>query len=389
MNHYFADFHIHIGRTASNRPVKITAAKTLTVENIIDFSKRVKGMDMIGIIDCHVPETFLQLKEYIAKEEAVELDEGGLFFSNGITLMIGSELEIYDENCHGPIHVLVFFPLLKNMEHFSEWLSHRVKNIALSTQRIYENGRVIQQVVKDLDGLFIPAHIFTPFKSLYGKGVKKSLTEVFDPEKIDAVELGLSSDTEMAEEVAELVSYSFLTNSDAHSLEKIAREYQILQLAKPTFSEWKKAIKEEAGRKIIANYGLDPRLGKYYFTSCEKCQHPLTDEKQKICQNCGNDSFTKGVFQRIQELSNERFTKQRKRPPYIHQVPLQFIPKLGPKTLQKLRERFKTDMNIIHHTSKEELLELVPRQIVEKIIQARAGELSISLGGAGRYGKIE
>ena len=55
-----------------------------------------------------------------------------------------------------------------------------------------------------------------------GRGVKTSLTEVFIPEYIDAIELGLSSDTNMADGIAELHSYSFLSNSDAHSLGKIA-----------------------------------------------------------------------------------------------------------------------------------------------------------------------
>ena len=56
-----------------------------------------------------------------------------------------------------------------------------------------------QKKVQDMGGLFIPAHIFTPHKSLYGKGVKSSLTEVFDPSMIDAVELGLSCDTAVSQ----------------------------------------------------------------------------------------------------------------------------------------------------------------------------------------------
>ena len=83
-------------------------------------------------------------------------------------------------------------------------MSGHVKNITLSSQRIYCDGRTLQKTVKSLGGLFIPAHVFTPFKSLYGKGVRSSLTEVFDPELIDAIELGLSSDTEMVKDIEEL-----------------------------------------------------------------------------------------------------------------------------------------------------------------------------------------
>lgn len=34
MYEIFADLHIHIGRTKNNKPIKITAAKSLNFENI-------------------------------------------------------------------------------------------------------------------------------------------------------------------------------------------------------------------------------------------------------------------------------------------------------------------------------------------------------------------
>lgn len=391
MNEYFVDLHIHLGRTKANKPVKITAANTLTLKNIIPFAKEVKGMDMIGIIDCHVPEIIEEIRQLIAQKEAFEQEEGGIVFGNGLVLLLGTEIEIDDEHSLGPIHVLVFFPFLQQMSVFSEWLAARVKNITLSTQRIYESGRIVQEKVKALDGLFIPAHIFTPYKSLYGKGVKTSLAEVFHPKLIDAVELGLSSDTEMAQNIAELARYPFLSNSDAHSLEKIAREYQIVRMKNPTFIELKKALQNKEGRKIVRNYGLDPRLGKYFFTCCERCGRPIDEKKPDCCKVCGHSVFVKGVYQRIKELSGKegKRTSLYGRPPYIHQVPLQFIPKLGPKRLEKLRERFGTDMNIIHEAAKEDLEQIVPEEVSENILLARIGKLSIQSGGAGRYGKVE
>ena len=75
----------------------------------------------------------------------------------------------------------------------------------------------------------------------------------------------------MADQIKELHDYTFVTNSDAHSLAKIAREYQVIAMKEPTFLELKKALKNEDGRKIIANYGLDPLLGKYHKTVCAEC----------------------------------------------------------------------------------------------------------------------
>ncbi|NSL50437.1 endonuclease Q family protein [Calidifontibacillus erzurumensis] len=388
MNKYFADLHIHIGRTKSGKPVKITGAKSLTLSNILYEASFIKGMDMIGVIDCHVPEVLQELVDLIDKGSVELLKGGGLRYAN-VTLILGSEIEVYDDHCKGPMHVLAFFPTIDLMETFSKWLAERVKNINLSTQRMYDTGKNLQRKVKELGGLFIPAHVFTPFKSLYGSSAHVSLTEILNPDWIDAIELGLSSDTEMADQLMELHSYTFLSNSDAHSLGKIAREYQAILMEEPTFEELAMALHEKNGRKILANYGLDPRLGKYHRTSCEKCFTLLDDAEN--CPACGHKRATKGVFERLQELKNAqgKFVENRKiRPPYIHQVPLEFIPKLGPKTMDKLRAHFGTEMNIIHHVSEQELKKIVSPTIAHMIIQARKGELALASGGGGHYGKV-
>lgn len=389
MNEYFVDLHIHIGRTKSGRPVKITGAKSLTIENILYEASFIKGMDMIGVIDCHVPEVLQELRNLIEEGKVSEQKGGGLRFSN-VTLLLGTEIEVHDEFCNGPLHVLAYFPTIAIMRDFSNWLAERMKNITLSTQRIYETGKTLQEKVKELGGLFIPAHVFTPFKSLYGVGVKASLTEILHPDLIDGIELGLSSNTGMADQLNELHQYTFLSNSDAHSLGKIAREYQAIRMENPTFEELEMALNGTCGRQIIANYGLDPRLGKYHRTTCAKCFTRIEDEDE-CCPSCGHHGTTKGVFERLQELKEAQevvHEKVRTRPPYIHQVPLDFIPKLGPKTLAKLRDYFGTEMNIIHYVPEEELRKIVSPAIAAMIVQARKGELSVTAGGGGRYGKV-
>lgn len=384
---FFADMHIHIGATRSGRPVKITGSRSLTLSNILYEAKHKKGMDMIGIIDCHSPEVLEELKEMKENGSLTEQNGGGLSVE-GLTLIPGTEIEINDEQCKGPIHVLVYMPDLMQMENLSRWLAERMKNINLSSQRMYGSAKELQQYVKQSGGLFIPAHIFTPFKSLYGKGVISSLKEVFDPELIDAVELGLSSNTEMAACLSELSPYTFLSNSDAHSLEKIAREYQMLALNKPSFDEFKLALQEKEGRRVIANYGLNPYLGKYYNTVCEKCLHAFDYNREKNCKQCGSRKFIKGVHDRIKELQSSKTPSSNERPPYIHQFPLEFIPGLGPKTLIKLREAFGTDMDIIHSAPRERLNQIIKPALADAILSARSGDLSIQMGGGGTYGKI-
>ncbi len=393
-NKYYMDLHIHIGRTRSGRPVKITASNQLTLSNVLEESLVRKGLSIVGVIDSHSPEVLEELEELLDTGYARELTGGGLSYLDQITLILGTELEIYDENSIGPIHVLCFFPTIELMTVFSNWCKTRMKNIHLSSQRIYVSGKELQKQVLALNGWFIPAHVFTPFKSLFGKGVNISLEEVFDFNDIHAMELGLSSNTQMAEKLLEMQYFPFLTNSDAHSTAKIGREHQIVQLNEPSFKELTLALKNEADRGIIRNIGLDPRLGKYYRTICKVCE---TQAVNGECPN-GHDQtkIIKGVSERIDDLAlkqsslvmNKRKEEKVIHPPYIHQVPLDFIPGCGAKTMDKLLSNFQTEMKILHEVSGEELLAVVPENIANKILAARAGKLMIKEGGAGKYGKI-
>ncbi len=384
LSSYFADLHIHIGRDMFNKPVKITGAKSLTLSNILIEASRHKGMDLVGVIDSHVPAVQSELRELIADRGARPLAGGGIQYER-TTLILGSEVEVYDSLCQGPMHVLCFFPDLESMKAFTEWLKERVTNIHLSSQRYYGTAKQLQYKVKELAGLFIPAHVFTPFKSLYGKGVKRSLTEVLDHDLIDGIELGLSSDTKMADRIEELHPFSFLTNSDAHSLAKIGREYQKMHLESPSFRELSWALHQIGGRKITANYGMNPLLGKYHESVCLNCTEPV--EEGTICENCGSDKWVKGVADRIGELADADTYPSR--PPYVHQVPLEYLPSLGPKTLEKLLSVFGTEMNILHHASKQALKEVVSEKLAEAIITMREGNLQAVPGGGGKYGKVK
>lgn len=385
LNAYFADMHIHIGRDMYNKPVKITGAKSLTLTNILKEASRNKGIQMIGVIDSHAPAVQQEIKKLIEAGDAKELAEGGIRFEQ-VTLLLGSEIEVYDELCKGPIHVLCYFPTLVQIEKFSEWLTTKMKNITLSSQRYYGTAKALQYKVKELNGIFIPAHVFTPFKSMYGKGVEQSLREVFDPDLIDGIELGLSSDTDMADQIEELHDYTFVSNSDAHSLAKIAREYQEILMKEPSFQEFYWALHQVNGRKITRNFGMSPQLGKYYTTVCNNCLEPLTTET-KQCPACGSNKIIKGVYDRIQELSGAD-AELTERPPYLYQVPLEYLPKLGPKTFEKLLQHFQTEMNVIHNISLEELKDVVPEKLANTIIQMREGKMQIKAGGGGRYGRI-
>lgn len=389
MNDYYVDLHIHIGRTESGRPVKISGSRNLTFYNIAHESATRKGIDMIGIIDCHSPSVQAEIMAYLHNGEMVELSGGGIQYRD-CTIILGSEIEVRDPGC-GPTHLLAYLPNLTSMQDFTKWMSGFMKNIELSSQRLYVTSRELQHEVWSRGGMMIPAHIFTPYKSVYGSGSSR-IADMLELNGLAAVELGLSSDTYMASYLSELDHFAFVTNSDAHSLQKIGREYNQMRMVEPSFQELVKALAFQDGRSILGNYGLNPQLGKYHRTFCAQCDAILDEVQISIsrCLNCGSHRIVRGVMDRILALADrETPLIMPHRPPYHNQIPLEFIPGLGKKKLEQLLGHFGTEMNVLHHISLEDLSSNVGTEIAENILKARDGKLQVDVGGGGRYGRIQ
>lgn len=395
MYEVFADLHIHIGRSESGKPIKITAAKSLNFANIAKECADRKGINICGIIDCASPYVIEDIENFLKTGDAYELKDGGIIYKDKVCILLGSEVETSEKGRNGKCgaaHNVCFFPYLKDIKAFSNEMSKHIKNITLSTQRSDLSGYELIDIVEKYNGILIPAHIFTPFKSYYGNCTDR-LENIFKEkyDKIFAVELGLSSDTFLADEISELENKTYVTNSDAHSLPKIAREYNKMQVEDISFKEVVKALKNEDGRKVVANYGLDPKLGKYHRTYCDNCNQALeTKEPISVCPKCGSDKVTFGVFDRIELIKDKNETKSPiNRPPYIYQAPLAFIPGVGGKTIEKLLSAFETEMNILHKLSKDDIEAVVGEKVANAIEKARKGETKIQVGGGGVYGKIK
>ena len=179
--------------------------------------------------------------------------------------------------------------------------------------------------------------------------------------------------------ISELENKTFVTNSDAHSLPKIAREYNKMMVEDISFKEVVKALKNEDNRKVLCNYGLDPKLGKYHRTFCDNCNQVIeTKEPVAVCPYCGSNKVTFGVFDRIELIKDKKESKSpTNRPPYIYQVPLTFIPGLGAKTIDKLLNVFGTEMDILHKLSKDDIESVVGEKVANTIISAREGNIKI------------
>ncbi len=394
MYEIFADLHVHIGRSKSNKPIKITAARNLNFENIAKECVERKGINVVGIIDCASPYVIEDIEEFLKTGEAYELKDGGIIYKNKVCILLGSEIEtseINDEGKTGSAHNICFFSSLKDIKSFSKEMSTHINNITLSSQRANISAYHLIDIVEKYNGILIPAHVFTPHKSFYGNCTNR-LENIFKEKfsKVIAVELGLSSDTFLADKISELETRTFLTNSDAHSLPKIAREYNKILVEDISFKEILKALKNEDGRKVLCNYGLDPKLGKYHRTYCETCEKNVPGKAPvTTCPDCKSTNITIGVFDRIEMIKDKKETKSSEnRPPYIYQVPLTFIPGVGGKTIDKLLNKFETEMNILHKLSQDDIEQVVGEKIAKNIILAREGKLGIQAGGGGVYGHI-
>ena len=394
MNELFADLHVHIGRSENGKPIKITAARSLNFANIAKECADRKGINIVGIIDSASPYVIEDIENFLKTGEAYEIKDGGIIYKNKVCIILGSEIETSEINENGKTgsaHNLCYFPTLKDIKAFSNEMSHHIKNITLSSQRADLSGYDLIDIVQKYNGILIPAHCFTPHKSYYGNctsSLKRIFKEKFD--RIPAIELGLSSDTFLADEISELEDKTFLTNSDAHSLPKIAREYNKILVEDISFKELMKAIRREDGRKVVANYGLDPKLGKYHRTYCEKCDKRIEGiAPVLLCPDCDSSNITMGVFDRIEVIKDKPSTNSpAHRPPYIYQIPLQFIPGVGPKVIDKLLGNFETEMNVLHKMSKDDIEGVVGAKIANNIYNACNGNVDIQAGGGGVYGKI-
>lgn len=390
MQRAYADLHIHIGRTGSGQPVKITAARDLTFENIAKECASRKGVEIAGIVDCGSPIVMEDIDRLVDSGEMVELSAGGLRYRDATTILLGCELETVEEDGSSSHHIS-YFPQREQLRVFVGFLRRLVTNLDLSSQRCRIPARQLLRLTKQAEGVFVPAHAFTPHKSPYGSCVSR-LAEMFGEEglaDLAAVELGLSADSYLADRIAELSGLTLVSNSDAHSLPRIAREYNLLGIEEPSFQEVMWALRRQHGRGVLANYGLDPRLGKYHRTFCLTCEQiaaappPVT-----VCPVCGGAGVVKGVLDRIAEIADfAEPTPPAHRPVYHYQVPLQFLPGVGAVTLGKLLNRFGTEMNVLHAASREELALVVGKKLAELILQARDGSLPLLAGGGGRYGK--
>ncbi|MGI6549200.1 MAG: endonuclease Q family protein [Syntrophomonadales bacterium] len=385
MHLYYADLHVHIGR-AQGQAVKITASDKMTLTNILENGSRDKGLQMVGIVDCGSPLVLRDIKELIEQEKLLPTRNGDLITEHGVMLLMGVEVESREG-----VHFIAYLPDLAAVETWQKVMRKKVTNLNLSTQHTSLKATELIDLTAGLQGIFVVAHAFTPHRGAYGCWVSR-LSEGLGQRvnHVMAIELGLSSDTDMADTIKETRSYTFLSNSDAHSLANLGREYNLIRMANLSFAEFRMALLGENGRRIMANYGMHPHLGKYHRSFCANCGViAQTGDATFACDICGQKMIP-GVWDRILDIRDYAEPHHPiGRPPYHYRVPLHFIPGLGPKTHGRLRQSFGSDIAIMERADLEQMKRVIKPAVVHYIEKMRNNELEIIPGGGGYYGRIK
>lgn len=273
-----------------------------------------------------------------------------------------------------------------------------VKNMdADGRPKVRMNASEIMDITRSYDCIIGPAHIFTPWTGIFKE--YDSIEECYDG-KPDFVELGLSSDTYLADRIEQLHEYTFLTNSDSHSPwpHRMGREFNEIEIKDLSFSQIKNSIKEG---KINENYGINPKMGKYHETGCIKCSK-LYDTQDALKHNmkcsCGGQ-IKKGVISRIEELSTyDTPVHPKNRPHYQYLLPLaELISMVHHKGIttkyvqsryENLLREFETEIDVLLKVEIEQIRK-IDNRLADMIEMYRKDEIIISPGRGGQYGKIE
>lgn len=394
---FIADFHIHSKYSRAT-------SRDFDLEKISQWAK-IKGIKVIGTGDFTHHFWFKGLKEKL------EPAGPGLFKlkeeDNGTLFILTSEIScIYTKkNKVRKIHALILAPSLEAVEEINKILGG-LGNLKSDGRPIL--GLDVKELLKVVlavspDCLFVPAHCLTPWFSIFGsKSGFDSVEECFEELSpcIFALETGLSADPAMLWRIPDGRQLCLLSNSDAHSPEKIGREANVFDTGLDYFSLLQ-AIKTKDASRFLYTIEFYPEEGKYHYDGHRLCQVCLSPEESKkyneLCPVCGRP-LTIGVANRSVKISDkeENFVPEQAIP-FKKLVPLKEIiaESLGKgvaslavkKEYDKLINAFGSEFNVLLDVPTEEI-KRVSSVIGEGVKRVREGRLSIKPGFDGEFGKV-
>jgi uncharacterized protein (TIGR00375 family) len=398
MMRFIADFHIHSKYSRAT-------SKAMEVETLAQWAKK-KGIALLGTGDFTHPTYFAELRARLEP-----LGNGLLKLKKGdqeIRYILTTEVcNMYPQGGKGRrIHTLIFAPSFEVVEAIRSRLGNLGKLSSdgrpIFTFSVKELAKMILDISSDC--LIIPAHAWTPWFSIFGANSGfDSIEECFGEmtPHIHAIETGLSSDPEMNWRLSSLDPLTLISNSDAHSPNRLGREANAFDCER-NYQEITEAIRKKDQRKILFTIEFFPEEGKYHYDGHRQCgvvfAPSQTKASQYLCPHC-HKKLTVGVMHRVEELSNrpDGFIPKNAIPS-IHLIPLEEIIaeamgfRMGTKSVEseyeRLVEKGGSEFHILLDATPDELKTYVPERILEGILRMRQGKVSILPGHDGVYGKI-
>lgn len=313
---YIVDLHIHSHYSRAT-------SKDSTLEGLYRWGK-IKGIHVIGTGDFTHPGWFQELREKLEPAEpglfrlrediSTEIDSTlpQSVRNNIIRFVLTVEISnIYSKNEQvRKLHNVIVAPSFEAVASLNTQLE-RIGNLKADGRPILglDSKKLLEMCLKtDKQILFIPAHIWTPWFAMFGsKSGFNSIEEAFDElaGEIKAVETGLSSDPFMNWRLKQLQPISILSNSDAHSPQKLGREATVME-CKLSYEEIIAAIRTN-DKRLVGTIEFFPQEGKYHYDGHRLCNVRFTPEETKkhggICPVC-HRPLTVGVDYRVNELAD-------------------------------------------------------------------------------------
>ncbi len=311
---FYADLHIHSKYSRAT-------SKNCDLENLALWGAK-KGLSIISTGDFTHPIYFDEIKEklkYLGDGVFKLKDEiENEVFKNYpkltppkflLSVEISTIYKRFDKT--RKVHHVVFCPDIESASKFRNRLD-KIGNIKSDGRPILGiTSRNLLEIALEAsnDSYIIPAHIWTPwFSALGSKSGYDSIEDCYEDlsDHIFALETGLSSDPYMNWRVSKLDKYRLVSNSDAHSPSKLAREATVFDF-NPDYFSLKNALM--TGKGYVGTVEFFPEEGKYHFDGHRKCGVCLesfeTKKLKGICPVCSKP-LTIGVSYRVEELADRK-----------------------------------------------------------------------------------
>jgi uncharacterized protein (TIGR00375 family) len=420
-----ADFHIH------SRFSRATS-KDMNIETLSIWAKK-KGINLLGTGDFTHPGWLSEIKAkliqgengFLSPKDDILPAKGGVSSSarksseiircgsnrDDIDFILTTEVSsIYTSGGKvRKIHNLIFAPTLSSAEKISKKLGER-GNIWSDGRPIFGlSAHDITGIVLDVDSeaMIIPAHIWTPWFSLFGANsgfdtIEECYGDLAD--QIFAAETGLSSDPEMNWRLSKLDKITLISNSDSHSPAKIGREANVFDFEEDKFSyeELRDILKSKDASRFLYTIEFFPEEGKYHYSGHRNHQLVLSPKEAKkvnyICPVCQR-KLTIGVSDRVEQLADREEGYQPKNfPASKHLVPLTEIigdvREVGNQSKAVLTEydeivkNVGPEIEILDSIPIDKIKAMVAPEIAEAIEKVRHGKVKVKPGYDGVYGIV-